>query len=407
MHTIASLCAKLARARLTILLLTVITGILAPPLTDLAFGQGELAELFAPPTAGEIAATRLIWDARDTTAHDWTIETTSVMNGFEYRVASHTVGGAYRHYVGIRFPRNHVPGQRYPVLLKCHGDETGANVYDLNSMDQFLPSDCVPNDYIVVAPTYRGEPLDLGSLGYFESEGVSNVNDLDVDDAIAALDGVLRFVPEADEARVAAYGGSRGGTVACRVGVRESRVALVIALFGQYDYFLPSLQAEAENVLYRGGSTSNQVSAGLVTHVIWPWYQGTITTAEARRKMLLRSTVYFVQPYAELFPKLRLHHGALDGVIPVEQADRLNERLLELGATPPGFIYYRYPEGRHSPGTLPGLPNYVDHALCALVQRGRNPATLPVDVRPNAEPSPDGHAAPTLAEPHDARDGQP
>ena len=398
MHATAPLRARLSRANTsTSLLISVTTAILLLT-ADAAQARGELAELFATPTTEEILAAQAIWDARDSTAHGWTVEAASVMDGFQFLVVSHVITGGYRHYAGIRFPRNHIPGQRYPVLLKCHGDYTGANIYDLTALDNYLPSDCLRDNYIIAAPTYRGEPLDMGPLGYYQSGGPPSVNDFDVDDALATLDGVLRFIPEADTERVAVYGGSRGGTVACRVGAREPRVALAIVLFGQYDYFLPSLQAEAENILLRGGQATNQVSSGLMTYVVWPWYMGLVTTEEARQMMVLRSTVYFAEPYANAIPRLRLHHGVLDGVIPVAQADRLNERLLELGASAPGYIYHRYPTGSHSPATLPGLDQYIDRALCQLIGLGLNPRPadgdglsqlgLSSDVRPSTQYAP-------------------
>jgi dipeptidyl aminopeptidase/acylaminoacyl peptidase len=59
------------------------------------------------------------------------------------------------------------------------------------------------------------------------------------------------------------------------------------------------------------------------------------------------STAY----YAELFPRLQIHHGVEDIAVPVAHSDRLVDAL---ETVPDGdYVYYRYPEGNHNPATLP------------------------------------------------------
>ena len=335
-----------------------------------ARAEDELAELFTPPTDAEITTVRTIWDARDPTAYDWAVEFMAYRNDFEIWIVSHVVNDEYRHYGAVRFPRDYRRNEQYPVLLKCHGDFHGADDYDLAMLDGFLPSDCLPENYIIVVPSYRGEGLDLSNLGFYQSEGPLSPNNFDVDDSIALLDGVLCNIPQADATRVATYGTSRGGTVALRVGVREPRVKLVISLYGQSDYFLPSLQAQAEDILFHGGQAGDPVIESLMNQIVLPWSLGAMTTGEARLAMLLRSTAHFVECFAEPYPQLHLHHGILDGVIPVEQSDRMAITLLLLGARRPGFAYYRYPNGIHAPESLTGAEQRIDAALCRLANLG-------------------------------------
>ena len=333
-----------------------------------ALAAGELDALFAPPTFEELAAARANWAARDPVSHDWIVERIYCRDGFEYWIVSHDLQGGLRHYGAIRFPLQFDATQKYPVLLKCHGDFDGAHEYDLTMLDEYLPSDCVPRNYIVVAPSYRGEGLYMGAFGVYQSEGAPSVNDYDVDDSIALLDGVLHNVPQADAARVAVYGTSRGATVALRVGLREPRVKLALSLYGQTDFFLPSIQAHVADVLYNGVEPADAVVSNLLSEIVYRWAAGAISTAEARMKMLLRSSVYFVERYAHPYPQLRLYHGSQDSIVPIEQSDWMDQWLTFAGAHAPTYAYRVYEQGRHSPESLTGAAEDIDAALQQLLE---------------------------------------
>jgi hypothetical protein len=108
------------------------------------------------------------------------------------------------------------------------------------------------------------------------------------------------------------------------------------------DYWLPLEQD------FVASGLAEAAGGGSPAAYIQSLCDGEFTVWDVRLGMLRWSTAY----YAERFPALQAHYGALDQAVPVEQGDRLNAVLLGLEHS--SFEYFRYPEGMHNPSTLPG-----------------------------------------------------
>jgi dienelactone hydrolase len=156
-------------------------------------------------------------------------------------------------------------------------------------------------------------------------------------------------IPAADPDRIAAVGFSRGACVAMLMGIRDPRVDLVIEFFGPTDFYSPfteEIVADALTGTLRelpGVSTLNEI-------VIQPLKAGSLSPAEARMEMLRRSPVYFV----DILPPTQGHHGTSDNVVPVSEAQLLQNAFADAGLTTPDYSVFLYNGGGHNPVTLSG-----------------------------------------------------
>lgn len=332
-------------------------------LVSVAFGTGtqaqaDLAPLFAPPSNEEIAAVLEEWTEPRPVATGWRVERRGGLAGSEQIwVVSHVVDGN-RHYGAVRFPKKFMTGSSFPVLLYNHG---GTNGVDMDGVfRQSVLSGCIRENFFVVLPSYRSEELRTSLLGKFQSEGQPSPLDRDVDDTIALLDAVLRYIPEADSEQVVAYGGSRGAGVTLLVAIRDRRIKTLVELYGPSDLLLPSLRQRVGTALNHDLETDSPFIARVIQDVVFPWTQGEISLAEARLKLIRASSAYF----ANRLPPLQIHHGARDLIISVAHGDRLASVLRGLGRDSPSLEYFRYPDGVHSRSSLPGSDERIEKFLC-------------------------------------------
>jgi dipeptidyl aminopeptidase/acylaminoacyl peptidase len=193
----------------------------------------------------------------------------------------------------------------------------------------------------MVLPTFRGEPLQAGALGYFVSEGTTGMYNQDADDALALLDCVLNHYPEADEDRVVSLGISRGTQVAQRISQRGDGFVGAVLFYGMVDYWLPSRQQYLADDLVAAAEGSAGMS------YVQKLYDGEYTIWDVRMGMAHWSTAY----YADLFPRVQIHHGTDDAAVSVAQSDRLSEVLETVDGA--DFVYFRYEGGVHTPTSLP------------------------------------------------------
>ncbi|KPK79925.1 MAG: hypothetical protein AMS25_11005 [Gemmatimonas sp. SM23_52] len=309
----------------------------------------DLDLLFAEPSQAEIEAVADEWEGRDISAQNVQEIVTSAETigdtSATLRIVSHDVGGV-THYGAILVPDGATPGS-LPLLLYTHGGDGGVDVDELLPLLPVLLGDLVAQ-FVLAAPAFRSEPLAYDGVEYL-SEGPASPWDLDVDDALALLNAVLETTPEADPARIAVIGFSRGACVALLMAERDARIAPVVEFFGPTDFFGRFAQEVVEEAL-RGSPRDLPGLTYLDSTFIQPLKRGELTIEDVRPELIRRSPVFF----AERLPQLQVHHGTEDETVPVGEAERLDEVMQGLGRGEPEFEFYLYEGGTHNPLTLSG-----------------------------------------------------
>lgn len=308
----------------------------------------DVDALFAPATSEEIAAVRADWASRDVAPVDARVEATELglLGGAlaTVRVVSHAIEGG-RHYGAVITPDGAAPGS-LPVLVVAHGGDQGVRVSDLLPLTLALGS--VAADFVWVVPSFRAEPLESATR-VWRSDGQASPWDRDVDDALALLGAAVELTPAADEDRVGVLGLSRGAGVALLMGIRDPHIDRIVAFSGPTDFFGPFIREVVEDAL-DGRPTDLPGLSTLTTRFVDPFADGSMSVADVRAELVRRSSVLFA---ADL-PPLQIHHGSLDAVVPVGEAQALIGALESLGRGPPDDGFYIYPGGGHDPLSMTG-----------------------------------------------------
>lgn len=321
----------------------------------------DLAQLFAPPTAGELAAVRADWATRDPEVDGYRLEATGIDgNGALYNVFSHLVDGQ-RHYAALRFPRNYVAGQPHAAVVVCHGGLNGVTVEEASNFLLALPGLCVEDDCFLIIPSFRGEMLGTSFGGNFQSGGTPSFADRDVDDTRSMLSVVLANHPEVDHARIGAWGISRGGAVALLLSQRDDRIRRVVDIFGFTDLSLPSVQIEVDLILNQGVTPAG-IGRVVYESAVYPWLTGALTLDEARLAWIRRSPCYFAEDLAPV----QAHHGLQDTQVDASHTVALLDALAAAGVPPSEAQGFFYPNGSHGLNSLPGHGDRVEPFLCEL-----------------------------------------
>ena len=299
----------------------------------------DLDALFAPPTATEIAQVEAEWETREPEVSGVRLEldAAAAAGSLRVRILSHTVGGL-RHYGAVVTPAGAEPGS-LPVLLYTHGQDDGVEVESMFLLNSLLQAQGLSTAFVV--PSYRSEPLRFGNR-VFLSDGPPSPWDWDVDDSMSLLSVAFEHAPELDEERVAILGSSRGGAVALLAAARDPRIDAVVEFFGPTDFFGEYAREVFEEAL-EGELRDLPGLEYLNEAVIQPWKLGVLSDAAARREMVRRSAVYFVDP----LPPVQLHHGDADAVVAVSQAHRLIEAMRAAGKPEEDFEAHIYRGGGH------------------------------------------------------------
>lgn len=338
----------------------------------------DLDVLFAPATQAEVDAVLADWAGRTPTASGFQVESTieSTLLDVDVRasVVSHVVDGN-RHYSAfvVPFGDGAAPGP-LPVLVYLHGGDNGFAVDDIFSLASFAPD--LAGRVVWVAPSFRAEAVRFEGMT-FTSEGEPSPWDRDVDDALALLQVVAAEVPGADVSRVGLVGLSRGGGVALLMAERDPDIDLVVEFFGPTDFFDGFIQDVVADAL-RGVLRDLPGLEFLNGEFIVPLREEQTTIAAVRGELVRRSAVL----YADRLPDLQVHHGELDPVVEVSQAESLIDTMLGLGrgANPlcppvdgpsgtddPLFEACLYPSGSHNPltmnGSIPRAATFLERLL--------------------------------------------
>lgn len=308
--------------------------------------EAELDTLFAAASEAEIDKNAADWATRDFSAADIRVELSEELSLggtlTDLRIVSHVVAGA-RHYGAIVVPRG-ASEESLHVVTYLHGGDGGVSLGDLQFVGDALGE--LRDSFVYVVPSFRAEPLRHGGETWM-SEGPPSVWDYDVDDAMALVNVAFETTPEAEPGSYSIIGGSRGAGVALLAGARDDRIERIVAFFGPTDFFDEWVREIVREAALRMPRRLTGV-AHLDSTIIQPFIRGETTRAEARLELVRRSSVL----YAANLPSVQLHHGTLDLVVSVSQAESLIRAMTELGRGPPDFEPYIYEGGGHDFFTL-------------------------------------------------------
>ena len=348
----------------------------------------NLTELFAPPTSAEIAAILADWATRDVSAKDVQVEVTDTVTigttEFTIQIVSHTVGEV-KHYGAVMEPLGAAP-ESLPLLTYSHGGDGGVDIDELVPLIPIILGD-LADDFVLVAPSFRDEPLTYDGTVY-QSEGPPSPWDYDVDDALALINVVLSGVgPAADPQRMGVLGFSRGACVGMLMAERDSRIDVGVEFFGPTDFFGAFVQEVTEEALL-GTLRDLPGLEFLDNEYIQPLKRGELTIEDVRTQMARRSPVYF----ADRLPQVQVHHGTSDEIVPVSEAERLIEVMLGLGRGEPEFESYIYEGGVHNPltlaGSIPRTQAFVSRLLSqALIATGPSTGSPAIPSGPRTPPT--------------------
>ena len=314
----------------------------------------SLDALFAPPTKEEIAAVAADWAGADLSAREVEVvaERTAELHGTPYRVRilAHTVHGV-RHLGATIQPVRPLPGC-CAVVMELHG--VGWDYPDVpieQSEVAEILRDAMANTLIAI-PAFRGTALTLGGERFLAGGPPTDAWAGAADDGIAFLNAVLAREPLADEGRICVAGKSRGGTVALLIAERDRRVRCAVDWTGPADWFEQqerygwTLREQVRLALdSRWKPGMGWGSAGqFIEQNLEPTLEtGSPELAAVRHRMLAASPRYFV----DLLPRVQLHYGIEDAIVPRKNGDTLVEALRARSDGAPPFEAHFHPHAGH------------------------------------------------------------
>jgi hypothetical protein len=295
----------------------------------------SLDNLFALPTKEEVEAVKVMWSRRDLSPKDvHIVATDTLMLGytrFEVHIVAHRVHGSL-HYGAALIPEG-AGRVRLPVVMELKGVSPSFFPMNLNTglyTHRFL---CEKTDqFIYIVPSFRGERLIVNGKEYLSEGDKSDSWDGASDDALAFLNAALAVTPEADDRRIAAFGKSRGGTLALLAGIRDKRINTVIDWAGPADWFRSMdeygwTEKETTEAGLHQQSDNYGVGGQTIDWALKKSIRGEEGLKEARLRLIASSPLYF----AEQLPYTQLHYGAEDLMVPLINGKRIAERLAKGG----------------------------------------------------------------------------
>lgn len=320
--------------------------------------EDSLDILFAPAEEAELLAVRADWASRDFSAAWGTVELEEAYNmggsPTTLRIVSHDVSGV-RHFGAIIVPDGAGP-EGLPILIYAHGGDGGVTV-ESTLLILTVALGEMTDDFVYVIPSFRDEPLRYDDRSWL-SDGPASPWDRDVDDALALVNLTMETIPEAQTDRYFVVGDSRGGGVAMLMGIRDERIAGVITFFGPTDFQSEWARGIA-SLLVSGVTVDLPGVEYLRATYVMPWWAGDISLQDARIALIRRSAVLF----AEDLPSLQVHHGEMDGVVSVTQAESMIRAMEEIGRGAPEFEAFIYPGGTHD---ITSMPESIPRGLAFL-----------------------------------------
>jgi len=273
----------------------------------------SLDGLFDTPTPTEIAAVKADWASRDLSVQNYRVlhsetilDDRATLKIVAFMVDDHTEYGA------LVVP---ISTEKMPVRMLINGFQQGLIT---NSQTINYGPNALDNPFILAIPALRGQSLNLTINGVTYTSPTSDGNHCDAFDG--TVNGTLAFVnvigetePNTDMDRIGVSGGSRGGTVALLMAVRNPKIKLVIGMVG------PTNMLDL--------TSNNSTDPTYICQFLSDLQEGTVSKEETRLKLIASSPLFF----AENLPATQLHFGADDTIVPKEQGTALQSRMENLG----------------------------------------------------------------------------
>jgi dipeptidyl aminopeptidase/acylaminoacyl peptidase len=159
---------------------------------------------------------------------------------------------------------------------------------------------------VYVVPTFRGRTLLYKGVSYPADGDFCDAYDGATDDAIALLNLVEGSIEAADMDRVMVRGGSRGGTIALLMAVRDVRVDIALAIAAPVDFNRLELRARYANQ-FRCQFIANRAAD------------------QSRQAILASSPLHFSMPMS--VQRVFIFHGSDDAIVPLWNATEMATHL--------------------------------------------------------------------------------
>lgn len=284
-----------------------------------------ITRVLAEPSAQEISDVLSGLRKQDLAPREVVVrDSISLPNSNNLYILSHKVEGLV-HYGAVIIPGNN-NGKKLPIIVFATGGDGMHKEFDVSqdfnhSAVQFpgFLGEEFDNKFIIAIPSFRGQQLIIGDRKYQSEGNVSDAFDGATTDALAFLNVTLKIFEQADESRIAIYGGSRGGTVALLASARDQRIKKAIAVAAPTDM----------NALYQ--LYPDQFKLLFFNDLL----SGKIGEREARRKFISISPIYFT----EELPMVQLHHDQNDPFVPAAFARKLIDSITSNGKAVESYFY--------------------------------------------------------------------
>ena len=291
---------------------------------------------YAPPSAAEIEGVAAAWASRDLSPRDVRVEhrfrVDHAGRAFDGEIVSHLVHGS-RHHGAILVPAGAAPRSRR-VLLEVKGVSWSFFPLEVprgSTALRILGE--AAEGFVIVLPGIRGETLAAGGRTWVSEGDPAETWDGAADDALAFLEVALARTAAADPSRVAAFGRSRGGTVALLAGARDRRIGRVLAWSAPSGWIegMPSrgfTQREIAAEGLRARSAPDEIGGQSVRTFLRPAARGLEPLARVRARLIASSPEYFVGR----LPRTQAHWGADDPIVEPANARRIRAAAAGAGA---------------------------------------------------------------------------
>lgn len=255
-------------------------------------------------TEADLDGVRSEWQHRDLAAKSVDIVLEDIRDDYTLIVVRHFIGSR-AHFGAIVLPNvDSLSGA--PVAVIPDSLYQGSANYDIDETVEWFQSFKPLNGFIKIFPGFRGRIATAQDEVWFSRGDFCDAFDGPTDDSIAMLNVAEQLYPEADFQNVLVRGGSRGGTVALLMAVRDERVNTVIALGAPVDFYRKSWQVPPGDQ-YRCQFFDEK------------------TDGEARQRILASSPLFFAPKYS--LESVSMHHDEGDSIVLVWNANEMEAHL--------------------------------------------------------------------------------